>query len=102
MKVLVDAQLPPGCVTVLRDMGIEALEDIGLRHAADASVEGWAIANGCVLLTKDRDFVGRAGLQVTWVRLGNQPNRVLYRRLHDEWPQIQAGLNAGAALLELW
>ena len=108
MKFLVDAQLPPSLAQWLRGTGADAahVEQSDLRDASDNIIRDYAVQNGYVLVTKDRDFVPvnrsrQSGLQVVWIRTGNVSNRVLLDRLAAGWPRILAHLEAGATIVEL-
>jgi predicted nuclease of predicted toxin-antitoxin system len=62
------------------------VEPAGLRDAADQIIRDYAVEQGCVLVTKDKDFVPsehsrHSGLQIVWIRTGNVSNRVLFKRL---------------------
>jgi predicted nuclease of predicted toxin-antitoxin system len=61
LKFLVDAQLPPSLARWIPSRGHEATHvfDIAMHTAGDAAIWEYAGANGCVLLTKDEDFVDR-------------------------------------------
>jgi predicted nuclease of predicted toxin-antitoxin system len=54
VKILIDAQLPPGLNLMLAEAGHEAhhVVDVGLRDAADAQVWGYADREGIAILTK--------------------------------------------------
>jgi len=58
MKILVDMNLSPIWVQVLRDAGFEAIHwrDIGQHDASDLVVLGWAEQHGHVVFTHDLDF----------------------------------------------
>jgi predicted nuclease of predicted toxin-antitoxin system len=58
VRILVDAQLPPGLKSMLSGAGHEALHviDVGLR---DAMIWDHAVAQGMAILTKDEDFASR-------------------------------------------
>ena len=58
MKILVDMNLSPEWVPLLRKHGFEALHwsTIGKPDAADAEIMGWARANQAVVFTHDLDF----------------------------------------------
>jgi predicted nuclease of predicted toxin-antitoxin system len=107
VKFLVDAQLPPSLAEWLRATGGEAIhvEEAGLRDAVDSAIREYAVSQGYVLITKDKDFVPaespRPQFQVVWIRTGNVPNRVLIGRLEAGWPRILAHLEDGAPVVEL-
>jgi len=58
LKILIDAQLPPGRKVMLAAAGHEAnhVVDVGLRDAADAQVWEYAVREGIAVLTKDEDL----------------------------------------------
>ncbi len=58
MKILVDMNLPPDWVRVLRSHGWEAAHwsDVGDGRAPDRVVMDWAVQHGYVVLTHDLDF----------------------------------------------
>ena len=58
MKILIDAQLPPGLGLLLNQAGHDACHvfEIGLRDADDAQVWDYAVREGTAILTKDEDF----------------------------------------------
>ena len=107
MKFLVDAQLPPALAMWLRGKGLEAVhaEDVGLRDNDDIDIRKYADANGCIVVTKDRDFVASPLIGVPppilWVRTGNAPTRVIIERFEADWDQVQAYLAQGFALVEI-
>lgn len=61
MKILIDAQLPPGLAPLLVRFGHQAMHvaDIGLRNATDTSLWDWAVQERAVIFTKDEDFALR-------------------------------------------
>ena len=107
MKFLVDAQLPPSLAEWLRIAGCEAIhvEEAGLRDAVDSAISEYAVNQGYVLITKDRDFVlagsPRQRSQVVWIRTGNVSNRVLIGRLEAGWRSVLTHLEDGASIVEL-
>jgi predicted nuclease of predicted toxin-antitoxin system len=91
LKFLVDAQLPPSLARWISSRGHEATHvfDIAMHTAGDAAIWAYAGANGCVLLTKDEDFVDRwllsaAPIALVWIRKGNPLSRT--RELSRELP----------------
>ncbi len=108
MKFVIDAQLLPALAQRLRAAGhVEThVEDLALRNADDEAIREYAIRNGCVLVTKDRDFVpvgsfASESLQVLWIRTGNVSNRILYSRLEAGWARVIEHLEASARIVEL-
>ena len=88
MKILIDAQLPPGLKLMLAEAGHEALHvvDVGLRDADDGQVWGYAVREGTAILTKDEDFAVRRlrephGPTIIWLRVGNCSRAALVRWL---------------------
>jgi predicted nuclease of predicted toxin-antitoxin system len=61
VKILNDAQLPPGLKPLLTQTGHEAyhVAEVGLRDAGDAQLWGYAVREQMVILTKDEDFAAR-------------------------------------------
>jgi predicted nuclease of predicted toxin-antitoxin system len=58
MKILLDMNLSPGWVKVLRDGGWESIHwsEVGDIRAPDAEIMGWALAHAYVVFTHDLDF----------------------------------------------
>ena len=58
MKLLVDMNLSPEWVAVLKEAGWEAVHwsKVGDLRAADSEIMAWAKQNGCVVFTHDLDF----------------------------------------------
>jgi predicted nuclease of predicted toxin-antitoxin system len=78
VRFLVDAQLPPALVGLLREHGhvAEHVTEIGPADAPDSDLWKYALENDAVIVTKDEDFadmvaIGRDGPVVVWVRVGN-------------------------------
>jgi predicted nuclease of predicted toxin-antitoxin system len=61
VKILIDAQLPPGLKLLLTAAGHHAYHvvDVGLRDAADTIVRAYTVREGAAILTKDEDFARR-------------------------------------------
>ena len=59
MKYLIDNQLPPALATHLAGHGLQAthVADVGLAQATDRELWQYALANGCVIVSKDEDFL---------------------------------------------
>ena len=95
MKIIVDAQLPPGLVSSLAQARHEAhhVIEIGLRDAPDWAVWDRAVGEGAVIFTKDEDFAVRrrreqTGPTVVWLRIGNCSRAALQRWLMPLLPEI--------------
>jgi predicted nuclease of predicted toxin-antitoxin system len=58
VKILIDMNLSPSWVAVLRQENWEALHwsDVGSATAADSDILDWAAENGCIVFTHDLDF----------------------------------------------
>lgn len=108
MNFLIDAQLPPALGAWLTDRGHSArhiVAEAGLG-ASDALVWEIAARDGCVIVTKDRDFAiwagaRRSGPQVVWIRLGNATRARLISWLEPRWVEIEARLIEGVHLVEV-
>jgi predicted nuclease of predicted toxin-antitoxin system len=87
LRFVIDQQLPDALADVLRQLGHEAIhvKSLGMTDASDLAISTKAIELGATILTKDSDFVRLApiGPKVVWIRLGNCPNSVLYRRISE-------------------
>jgi predicted nuclease of predicted toxin-antitoxin system len=61
LKILIDAQLPPGLKVTLAADGHEAnhVVDVGLRDADDAQVWEYAVREGIAILTTDEHFTAQ-------------------------------------------
>ena len=108
MRLLVDAQLPPGLALWLGERGrsATAVRDAGLRDSDDGSIWNFATSGGWTVITKDEDFVDRclgnsAAPAVVWLRIGNCTNRVLFAWLEPLLPEILRQLEAGQRLVEV-
>ena len=58
MKLLVDMNLSPRWIPLLREAGWEAAHwsSLGKANATDSEITAYAAANNCVILTHDLDF----------------------------------------------
>lgn len=58
MKILVDMNLSPEWIEVLRQSGFTAVHwsEVGKAAARDTELMAWALANGSVIFTNDLDF----------------------------------------------
>jgi predicted nuclease of predicted toxin-antitoxin system len=106
MNFLVDAQLPPGMCTRLRQLGHSAVHvsDLGNIDAPDAVIANAAAADGLILITKDEDFLHLRRpdrFAMLWLRCGNITNQGLAAWLEPRWTQVERLLLAGERLIEL-
>ncbi|HWD27153.1 MAG TPA: DUF5615 family PIN-like protein [Rhizomicrobium sp.] len=107
MIFVVDAPLPPVLADWICAKGHEAfaIRDVGLRNSPDQAIWSWASRQGCVIVTKDRDFANLVlasdGPAVLWVRIGNTTNPTLFDRFEREWPEVVALLESGNRIIEL-
>ena len=87
MKVLVDMNLSPDWVPLLRQAGVEAIHwsSIGAANADDHDIMQWARDNGAVVFTHDLDF----GITLALTR-GGSPS-VIQVRTQDVSPQHLVG-----------
>ncbi len=93
MKLLVDMNLSPRWIALLRDAGWQAVHwsTVGRGNEPDVEIMAYAAEQGCVVLTHDMDF--GAILAATH---GEKP-RVIQLRMEDVTPQM-AGSRVLAAL----
>lgn len=106
MRLLVDAQLPPGLCDWLRDRGHEAEHVIALLGGAtpDGEIAAYAEEHALVLVTKDDDFLTRhppRRSRLLWLRCGNISNRGLRLWLEPLWPEIEQRLAEGDTVIEV-
>jgi len=108
LRLLVDAQLPPGLAARLSSAGYQAehVNLIGLEVATDREIWSRVVETGAVLLTKDEDFVelvrrDQSGAQVVWIRLGNISNQALWTALEPILQDIVDALVSGERLIEI-
>lgn len=108
MRFLVDAQLPPALAAWLRSKGHEAdhVVDVALAEAPDAAIWALAIAEGAMIVTKDRDFVDWAlartpKARILWVRFGNIRREALLARLGAAWPELSDVLASDVTIIEV-
>jgi predicted nuclease of predicted toxin-antitoxin system len=108
VKILIDAQLPPGLKLMLAEAGHEALHvvDVGLRDADDGQVWGYAAREGIAILTKDEDFAARRlrephGPTIIWLRVGNCSRAALVRWLMPLLASIEALVEAEESVVEV-
>lgn len=108
MRFLVDAQLPPALVRLLREHNHEAehVTDIGPADAPDRDIWRYALAHGAVIVTKDEDFAdmvatGGEAPAVVWVRVGNTRRAALLTWFEPLIVQIVEMVDSGDRLIEL-
>jgi predicted nuclease of predicted toxin-antitoxin system len=96
MKLLVDMNLSPRWIDMLRYSGVEAVHwsAFGKGNAPDAEIMAYAIANDYIVLTHDLDF--SAILAVTH---GEKPS-VVQIRAEDVSPSV-IGMQVVAALRQM-
>ena len=92
MKLLIDMNLSPRWITVLKESGFEALHwsTVGQSNAHDSEIMAWAAANGYIVVTHDLDF--SAILAVTQ---GVTPS-VVQIRAEDVSPSVIGTIVVGA------
>jgi predicted nuclease of predicted toxin-antitoxin system len=105
---LIDNQLPAAVARFLASRGVECQHvlDIGLAGSSDAAIWEYANRNGCVVISKDEDFlyianVPSAKARLIWVRIGNCRTKALLAAVERLWPKIEAGLKSGDRVIEL-
>ncbi len=108
MKILIDAQLPPGLSSLLNSICHQAchVAEIGLHDAPDTAIWDYAVRDGSLIFTKDEDFAVRrlrspAGPTVVWLRVGNCSNSALQRWLMPLLPEIERLVAFGETLIEV-
>ncbi|MBM4125371.1 MAG: hypothetical protein FJ246_10570 [Nitrospira sp.] len=108
MKFLVDANLPPGLATWLREHTHDAIHvnDQSGLSLDDRAIFDFARRHGYIIITKDEDFAVLATLgdrpaAVVWVRFGNATNAMLRNWLAPLLPEIVQRLAAGETLIEV-
>ncbi len=108
MKFLVDAQLPPVLVRVLRREGFDAvhLADLDMLDASDGIIWDLANENQYTLITKDEDFARNRKQDdqtpgLIWLRLGNCKNQVLISSVLKALPDAIELLEQGNFLVEI-
>jgi predicted nuclease of predicted toxin-antitoxin system len=77
-----------------------------MDEAGDQIIWNYAGKNGCVIITKDEDFISLspqtgAKQQVVWVRLGNCRTPALLAAFEDALPALIRALQQGGSVVEL-
>jgi predicted nuclease of predicted toxin-antitoxin system len=92
----------------LRSKGHDArhVVDAGLADAPDAAIWALAIAEGIMIVTKDRDFVDWAlartpKARILWVRFGNIRRDDLIARIDAAWSELSDALESDAVIVEI-
>jgi len=106
MKLLVDMNLSPKWIVLLKDSGFEALHwsTVGQANARDTEIMAWAAANGYIVVTHDLDFsailAATQGVapSVVQVRAEDVSPDVIGTKIARALHQMQAELEAGALL----
>ncbi|MCY7396605.1 MAG: DUF5615 family PIN-like protein [Nocardioides sp.] len=108
MRFLVDAQLPPALVRLLREHGhtAEHVTEIGPADASDRDIWRYALEHQSVIVTKDKDFAdmvatGREAPAVVWVRTGDTRRAALLAWFEPLIGQIVEMVSSGDLLIEL-
>ncbi|HEV2693211.1 MAG TPA: DUF5615 family PIN-like protein [Verrucomicrobiae bacterium] len=103
-----DNQLPQALARFLTSHGHQASHvlDLGMDEADDRIIWEYAGKNGCVIITKDEDFITlslQTGTknQVVCVRLGNCRTPVLLKAFETSLPKLILALQQGARVIEL-
>ncbi len=109
MKFLVDNQLPLALARWLEKQGLDAKHalDIQLNEQKDPVIWQYAIANHCVIISKDEDFadwvhVRNPRTSVVWVRIGNCRNEDLFAAFARALPLMVQRLENGEILIEIY
>ena len=97
MKLLLDHNLSPRLVSVLRDLypGSIHVREVGLQAAIDDAVWNYARDHGFTIVSKDVDFHQRslvmgAPPQFVWIRLGNCSTNDILALLRTHQPKLLA------------
>ncbi len=108
MIFLVDNQLPRALVHFFNLKGVHCKHvlDIGMSDASDMTIWEYASQNGCIVVSKDEDFLYLAKARssearLVWIRLGNCRKKTLLASMEAAQPRIEQKLNAGERIVEL-
>jgi len=94
-------------VALLEDIfqGSESVLTIGLGGATDGEIWDYAVAAGCLIVSKDLDFAERALLastvKVVWLRLGNCTTASVHLILRNSVQRLAEFVDSNDILLEL-
>jgi predicted nuclease of predicted toxin-antitoxin system len=106
MKLLLDMNLSPRWIAVLKDNGFEALHwsTVGPANARDSEIMAWAAANGYIVVTHDLDFsailAATQGVtpSVVQIRAEDVSPDVIGTKITRALHQMESELEAGALL----
>ena len=106
MKLVVDMNLSPRWVNVLRAAGHEAVHwsTVGAKNARDAEIMSFAAADGAIVLTHDLDFSailaanGGSKPSVVQIRADSVSPEAIGQQVLAALHQMSAELQAGALL----
>ncbi len=108
MKLLIDNQLPFHLAAFLRQHGHECTHvcDVGLDEASDLEVWTRACEDGCIVVSKDEDFMALANRpgdngRLIWVRLGNCRNAALLEAFGRVQDELVRALESGQRIVEV-
>ncbi len=107
MKLLVDMNLSPDWVGLLKQAGWETLHwsSVGNHRAADSEIMAWAKQNGCVVFTHDLDFgtilalTQAEGPSVIQVRTQDVTPSAIEKLVVNALRQFQTQLEKGALIV---
>ena len=106
MKIVIDMNLSPRWVQVLKDAGFEAAHwsAIGLATAKDSEIMAYAAVNNSIVLTHDLDFGAILAVthgekpSVVQIRAEDLRPEVIGKRVVNALHQMKAELESGALL----
>ena len=107
MKLLVDMNLSPDWVAVLKEAGWEAVHwsKVGNPRAADSEIMAWAKQHGHIVFTHDLDFgsllalTQAEGPSVIQVRTQDVTPAAIGKLVTDALRQFQPDLEQGALIV---
>jgi predicted nuclease of predicted toxin-antitoxin system len=107
VKILVDMNLSPEWLEVLKTAGFEALhwKEVGSPTAADEEIFKWARENKRVVMTQDLDFsqllfrAGADGPSVILLRIQNELDKDQQARVCAALRPVEEALEAGAMVV---
>jgi predicted nuclease of predicted toxin-antitoxin system len=106
MKIVIDMNLSPRWVQVLKDAGLETVHwsAIGLATAKDSEIMTYAAGNDSIVLTHDLDFGAILAVthgekpSVVQIRAEDLRPEVIGKRVINALHQMKAELESGALL----